>query len=265
MRKQVMILAGGLGTRLRPITETCPKPMVPVAGEPFLHWQILDLKEQGYTDIILLVAYLGEQVRDHFGDGSNWGVRIEYSFETEPLGTGGAIRHAIKTLGDLVEDDFLIVNGDSFLRAPLDDLAGFFEEGRFDAVVTTYDNGAAAAKAAGLATWVPTTPVPNNLKVKNQIVLEYEKAAGLAKGFDRVDSGIYAVKKSLFTTSDFGTKFQLEDVTRPLIARRTLGAFAVDARFYDIGTTERLKEFEEFVTTEKAAGRLHGREPEGVR
>ena len=259
MRKQVAILAGGLGTRLRPITEKCPKPMVPVAGEPFLHWQILDLKEQGYTDIILLVSYLGEQVQAHFGDGSKWGVNILYSFETEPLGTGGAIRLAIQTLGDSLDDDFMILNGDSFLRAPLDDIAGFFEEGMFEAVVTTYDNG--------LKSGLESTPVPNNLKVKNQMVVEYEKAAGIEKGFDRVDSGIYVVRKSLFTNPelDSKTKFQLEDVLNPLIAKRTYGGFKVDARFYDIGTPERLKEFEEFVKREVRQGRLHGREPEGVR
>ena len=263
MRKQVAILAGGLGTRLRPITEKCPKPMVPVAGEPFLHWQILDLKEQGYTDIILLVSYLGEQVQAHFGDGSKWGVNIKYSFETEPLGTGGAIALAVQTLGDELDDDFMILNGDSFLRAPLDDVSGFFEEGRFDAVVTTYDNG--------LKSGLEKTPVPNNLKVKNQMVVEYEKAAGVEKGFGCVDSGIYVVKKSLFAAAPSGglattfAKFQLEDVLRPLISKRTYGGFKVDSRFYDIGTPERLKEFEEFVAHERQAGRLHGREPEGVR
>lgn len=259
MRKQVVILAGGLGTRLRPITETCPKPMVPVAGEPFLYWQILDLKEQGYTDIILLVAYLGEQVEAHFGDGSKLGVNLTYSYEKEPLGTGGAIRQAIETLGDDLEDDFMVFNGDSFLRAPLDDLAGFFEEGAYDAMVTTFDNGATSG--------LPATPVPNNLKVRNGMVVEYGKGAGIEQGFDRVDSGIYVVKKNLFTapaTAHLGTKFQLEDVLHPLIAKRTYGAFKVDSRFYDIGTTERLKEFEEFVMTERREGRLHGREPEGV-
>lgn len=262
MRKQVLILAGGLGTRLRPITETCPKPMVPVAGEPFLHWQILDLKEQGYTDIVLLVSYLGGQVQSHFADGSKWGVDIKYSFETEPLGTGGAVLLAIQTLGDDLDDDFMILNGDSFLRAPLDDVSGFFEEGTFDAVVTTFDNG--------LKSGLEKTPVPNNLKVKNQMVLEYEKAAGIENGFDCVDSGIYVVKKSLFVGEKSAqaaraTKFQLEDVTHPLIEKRAFGAFKVDARFYDIGTEQRLKEFEDFVRSECAAGRLHGREPEGVR
>ena len=259
MRKQVAILAGGLGTRLRPITEKCPKPMVPVAGQPFLYWQILDLKEQGYTDIILLVSYLGEQIQEHFGDGSELGVRIEYSFEKEPLGTGGAIRHAAENLGEALDDDFLILNGDSFLRAPLDDVAGFFEDGRFDAVVTTFDNG--------LKSKLLPTPVPNNLKVKNEIVLEYEKAAGIQKGFEQVDSGIYVVKKSLFlaqATESLGVKFQLEDVLRPLIAKKTYGGFRVDARFYDIGTPERLREFEDFVMSERSAGRLHGRDPEGV-
>lgn len=254
MRKQVLILAGGLGTRLRPITEKCPKPMVPVWNEPFLHWQILDLKEQDYTDVILLVAYLGEQVKAHFGDGEKWGVRIQYVFENAPMGTGGAIRHAIETLGDDLEEEFMILNGDSFLRAPLDDLAGFFDEGRFEAVVTTYDNA------------IPT-PVPNNLKVRNQMVVEYEKGAGREKGFDCVDSGIYVVKKSAFLSKaakSLKVPFQLEDVLRPMMAARSYGAFPVANRFYDIGTPERLKEFEEFVATETAAGRLHGREPEGA-
>lgn len=269
MRKQVLILAGGLGTRLRPLTEKCPKPMVPVAGEPFLHWQILDLKEQDYTDIILLVAYLGEQVEQHFGDGSKLGVNLTYSYEKEPLGTGGAIRQAIDSLGDSLDDDFMVLNGDSFLRAPLDELSGFFEEGVFDAVVTTFDNGAKSGQ--------PATPVPNNLKVRNQMVVEYEKGAGAEKGFERVDSGIYVVKKSLFAkpakapatdvdpTAHLGKKFQLEDVLHPLMERRAYGAFKVDSRFYDIGTPERLKEFEDFVVSERREGRLHGREPEGVR
>lgn len=254
MRKQVLILAGGLGTRLRPLTEKCPKPMVPVCSEPFLHWQILDLKEQGYTDIVLLVAYLGEQVRQHFGDGSKWGVRIDYVFEKTPLGTGGAIVNAVQELKDDLENEFMILNGDSFLRAPLDDIAGFFEEGRFDAVVTTYDNK------------VPT-PVPNNLQVKNQMVVKYQKGAGLEHGFTCVDSGIYVVKKSIFMSNEIASRpvpFQLEDVLHPLMAVRTYGAFAVDSRFYDIGTPQRLEEFESFVKTEQTAGRFHGQEPKGA-
>lgn len=247
MRKQVAILAGGLGTRLMPLTEKFPKPMAPVMSQPFLHWQLLDLKEQGYTDIVLLVAYKGEQIREHFGDGSRLGLSIGYSFEPEPLGTGGAVVHAFESL----EDEFLVVNGDSFLRAPLDDFAGYFDEGRFEAVVTTYSNE-------------PPTPVPNNLKVKNQIILEYEKEAGLAKGFTCVDSGIYCLKKTVFAGRSPKTKFQLEDVLKPLIEKRLYGAFAVDQRFYDIGTKERLAEFETYVRTETAAGRLQGREPEGV-
>jgi NDP-sugar pyrophosphorylase family protein len=254
LRKQVLILAGGLGTRLRPLTEKCPKPMVPVLGEPFLHWQMMDLKEQGYTDIVLLVSYLGEQVQKHFGDGSAWGLSLTYVFENSPMGTGGAIRHAISTLQDDLEDEFIILNGDSFLRAPLDDLAGFFDEARFEAVVTTYDN-------------VIPTPVPNNLKVKNQIVIAYEKGAGREVGFECVDSGIYIVKKSVFLSNEVENlqiPFQLEDVLRSMISKRSYGAFPVASRFYDIGTPERLREFEVFVAAEVAAGRLHGREPEGV-
>lgn len=255
-----MILAGGLGTRLRPLTETYPKPMVPVVDEPFLHWQIMDLVEQDYRDIILLVAYKGEQIAAHFGDGSKWGANIHYVFEQAPLGTGGAIRNATEVLSEQadgatipLEEDFIVLNGDSFLPAPLDELAGFFDEGRFDAVVSTYDNGAQSG--------LPPTPVPNNLKVRNQMVVEYAKGAGLEKGYERVDSGIYIVKRSLFTreaTAHLGERFQLEDVLHPLIEKRTYGAYAVNARFYDIGTVERLQEFEKFVRDERHPSSVKG-------
>ena len=85
-------MAGGKGTRLREITnDEIPKPMAPVAGKPILEWQIGQLREQGVTDIVLIIGYLGEKIREHFGDGSGFGVRIRYIEETVPLGTAGAL------------------------------------------------------------------------------------------------------------------------------------------------------------------------------
>lgn len=246
MRKQVVILAGGLGTRLRPLTEKCPKPLVPVAGEPYLHWQMLELKERGYTDVVLLVAYLGEMIEQHFGDGQSLGMQIEYAYEREPLGTGGALKNAL----ELLEDEFILMNGDSFLPVELDDLAGDFDAGRYEAMVAAYDNS------------VPT-PVKNNLLVKNGTVWEYRREAGAESGFGYVDAGVYCLKKSVIANFQAGAKFQLEDVWKPLIAARQLGAFVVRERFYDIGTPERLAEFEAYVRAESARGRFSGREPEG--
>src|SRR5450432_2485472 len=97
---QAVILAGGLGTRLWPLTKTVPKPMVPVAGAPYLEHQLRLLEKQGIRDILLLTGYLGEQIEEHFGDGSRLGLRIAYSREETPVGTGGALRLAQGLLAD---------------------------------------------------------------------------------------------------------------------------------------------------------------------
>ncbi len=225
--RQVVILAGGLGTRLRPITEKIPKPMVPVASRPFLHWQLLDLKNQGYTDVLLLVAYLGEQVEAYFGDGKSLGMNITYSYEPEPLGTGGALKHATAKLSD----EFILLNGDSFLKAPLRDMELAFTN--VSAMVSTYDNRIA----------VPVIP---NIKTEGHLVIGYEKDAGAAKGYKEIDSGIYILKRDLLKGTR-ETKFMLADLWPQLIAEKQLAAFPVNERFYDIGTPDRLKEFEEKV------------------
>lgn len=228
MKRQVAILAGGLGTRLRPITEKVPKPMVPVAREPFLYWQLLDLKAQGYTKILLLVAYLGEQIRDFFGDGSGLGLEIQYAFEPEPMGTGGALKNALPQLAS----EFILVNGDSFLKAPLVQMEKCFEKG-YDAVISTYDNH-------------DPVPVIPNLKVRGDKVIDYKKDAPPEEGFDKIDSGLYVMKRSL-VEGEKREKFMLADLWPPLIASGRLGAFEVRERFYDIGTHDRLQEFEEKV------------------
>ena len=238
MKKQVVILAGGLGTRLRPITEKIPKPLVPVAGQPFLHWQLLDLKQQGYTDVLLLVAYLGEQIEKHFGDGRDMGLRIRYSFEPEPLGTGGALKHAVESLAE----DFFLLNGDSFLRVPLDAMSAAFATGGFEAMISVYDDR------------IQTQVIPN-LKTSGHVVLDYKKDAGREQGFDKIDSGVYVMKRSLLESAgaagasgaELPRKFALADLWPALLAKGCLGAYNVPERFYDIGTPARLQEFEEKV------------------
>lgn len=226
---QVAILAGGLGTRLRPITEKIPKPMVEVAGNPFLHWQLLDLKRQGFTDVLLLLAYLGEQVEAHFGDGGGLGMKIRYSYEPEPLGTGGALKLA----APMLDEKFILLNGDSFLIAPLAEMTAAFTRQGCDAMISTYNKDS-------------VVPVIPNLKVQGERVLDYRKDAGRAAGFDTIDSGVYLLRKTVLA-STAGERFALADLWPPLIAKGKLAAFAVRERFYDIGTPERLKEFEEKV------------------
>ena len=106
---KALILAGGFGKRLRPLTLETPKPLLEVGNKPILEWQINWLKRYGIRDIILAVGYLKEKIFAKLGDGSKLGVRLFYSVEEEPLGTGGAIRNARKFLED---DNFIVLNGD---------------------------------------------------------------------------------------------------------------------------------------------------------
>jgi NDP-sugar pyrophosphorylase family protein len=112
MPMQAVILAGGLGTRFRPLILKTPKPMIPVMGEPYLEYQLQYLKNYSITDILLCVGYLGETIQRHFGDGRSRDMRIAYSFEEPPLGTGGALKNAEVHL----DDCFYLIYGDSFCR-----------------------------------------------------------------------------------------------------------------------------------------------------
>ena len=108
----VCILAGGLATRLRPLTETIPKALVDVAGKPFIDWQLRYLKDQGVEQVVICAGYLGEQIQAAVGDGSAWGLSVQFAFDGDTLlGTGGAVRRALPLLGE----DFFILYGDSYL------------------------------------------------------------------------------------------------------------------------------------------------------
>lgn len=229
---QFVILAGGLGTRLYPITEKIPKPIVEIAGRPYLEWQFLELRAQGVRNVLLLTGHLGEQIEEVFGSGQRLDLSIQYSKEPEPLGTGGALRFAAAKL----KDRFVLLNGDSFLPMNFGSLLSGVAVST-TATVVTYSNQ-------------PPTPVPNNLKVQGGYVVEYKKNGGREQGFQCVDAGIYLIdKKGLFQNPLFRSneKFALESLWPALIQEKTLAAHPVNQRFFDIGTPERLKEFQEFV------------------
>ncbi len=106
---KAIILAGGLGTRLRPLTENIPKPLLTIKGKPIIEHALLNFKKHGITDVILSIGYRAELIKEYFGDGSKWGMNIEYCIEDAPLGTGGAIRKAAEN----INEKFLVINGDN--------------------------------------------------------------------------------------------------------------------------------------------------------
>src|ERR1035438_9129498 len=132
----VAILAGGLATRLRPITEKIPKSLVPVAGRPFLAHQLEMLHERGLRHAVLCIGFLGEMIQREFGNEA-FGVKLDYSFDGEKLlGTGGAIKRALPLLGE----EFFILYGDSYLPVEYAPVAEFFRHSRKLGCMTVYRN-----------------------------------------------------------------------------------------------------------------------------
>lgn len=228
---QAVILAGGLGSRLRPITETVPKPMVPVAGTPYLEYQLRELARQDIRDIVLLTGYLGEQIEEYFGTGERLGLRLRYSREPEPLGTGGALRLALPML----EEDFLVIYGDSYLPIDYQAVLARLRPSTAEGVVVVYDNR------------LSDTCVKNNIDLnESNFVTRYEKDG---EGLQYVDAGVLGLRISVLAESGEAAAFSLEKEIFPkLIARGRLLGFPTEQRFYDIGTLERLQIFENLLT-----------------
>ena len=132
---QAIILAGGLGTRLRSVVSDRPKPMALVEGKPFLEYVLQGLKKSGIDDIIFAVGYKGGMVEEYFGDGSRFGIRARYAYEEELLGTAGAIKNAGKYVTD---EQFFVLNGDTFYQMDFGDLSRIQQEKNLE--MALYDN-----------------------------------------------------------------------------------------------------------------------------
>jgi NDP-sugar pyrophosphorylase family protein len=231
---QVVILAGGLGTRLRPVTTQIPKPMVPVAGVPYLEHQLRLLASQDFTDVVLLTGYLGEQIEEYFLDGSRLGLHLRYSREHAPVGTGGALREA----RHLLSEEFLVIYGDSYL--PID-----------------YRTVGHRLKATGAAAVVVLyhdkhgeTDVPGNVAMNDrEFVTRYDKSRANDPDLRYIEAGVLALRRSVIDLIPATGVVSLEQEIFPrLIERRALVGLPTTQRFYDIGTPERLRAIEELLS-----------------
>lgn len=222
----VAILAGGLATRLRPITERVPKVLIPVAGKPFLAHQLALLRQQGVTRAVLCLGHLGEMVQREFGDGSAHGVKLDFSFDGPVLlGTGGALKRALPLLGET----FFVLYGDSYLPIDLGPVADFFKrsgrlglmtvfqnEGRFDTSNVVFGDG--------------------EIKV-------YDKKNKLPE-MRHIDYGLSLFKAEAFDKWPADKSFDLAEVMQRLVAQKQLAGFEVKQRFYEIGSHAGLAELE---------------------
>jgi NDP-sugar pyrophosphorylase family protein len=235
LETQAVILAGGLGTRMRPTTETIPKPMIAVAGKPFLQQQLELLRDRGIRRALLLVAYLGEQIEQHFGDGGAIGCRISYSYEASPMGTGGALKNAEEKLRDY----FVLLNGDTYLTIDYRALVQRFEASNCSAMIVAYK------KPHLVSQEIPASLLPNNLGVTaDGVVTEYRKRD--PEGLSHIDAGVIVLKKEILRNLPAGQKCSLEEETYPrLIAQGEMRAWVTDEPFYDMGSSAGLAALEE--------------------
>jgi N-acetyl-alpha-D-muramate 1-phosphate uridylyltransferase len=215
---QAVVLAGGLATRMRPMTLTTPKSMLPVAGRPFIDWQLAKLRECGFADVLLCTGHLGEQIEAHVGAGERHGLRVRYSREEKLLGTAGALRLALP----LLEPLFLVTYGDSYL--PFDYAGPLRELERHDdcdAVMSIYRN-----EGQGDA---------SNVTTDGEWVLRYEKGTE-DPAFVYIDYGAIAVRRAVVAALPPDVPSGLDRIQGDLARARRLRAHIARDKFFEIGS-----------------------------
>ena len=226
---QCVILAGGLATRLRPVTDAIPKSMVPVAGRPFLEYQLQLLKKHDICDIVLCVGHLHEQITAYFGNGNAFGVSISYSYETaELLGTGGALRNALP----LLDEKFFVMYGDSYL--PVDFSAVWqFSQGHGTAPLMVVYHNCSRYDVS-------------NVVFRDGMVRVYDKRQRTPE-MAYIDYGLLVLHSEMFMGIPAGCTFDLAELLTAVAAQGHLRGYEVHERFFEIGSHDGLREFERYI------------------
>jgi NDP-sugar pyrophosphorylase family protein len=226
----VAILAGGLATRLRPVTETVPKVLLEVAGKPFLEHQLAQLREQGVEEVVLCVGYLGESIRERYQDGRSHGIRISYSFDgPKLLGTGGAIRKALPLLGEA----FFVMYGDSYLRIDFGAVEGTFRQSAKSGLMTLFHNQ---------DSWDVS-----NVCYSGGTIQRYDKKLR-GPDMQHIDYGLSVFKAEAFREYPPDDVLDLAQVMRTLVDRGDMAGFEAEERFYEIGSPAGWRELDQFLS-----------------
>lgn len=226
---EAILLVGGKGTRLRPLTVHTPKPMVPAAGVPFLTHQLARAKAAGVEHIVLATSYLAEVFEPYFGDGSSLGLHIEYVTEAEPLGTGGAIRNVASRLHSAPDDPVLIFNGDILTGLDIPALVATHQSSGAD--VSLHLTRVADPRAYGL--------VPTDASGRVQAFLEKPQTPEEIVT-DQINAGAYVFRRSVIDTIPVGRPVSVERETFPdLLSSGAHLQGMVDSTYWlDLGTPQ---------------------------
>ena len=216
----VVIMAGGEGKRLRPLTEDCPKPMLKVKGKPMLETILDRCKEAGFHQFYLSVNYLKQQIIDHFGDGSRWGIKIEYLEESQPLGTAGAL----KLLPPNLSLPFLVLNGDVLTQVPYSAMLRFHEEHEAFATVSVKEH---------------ETVIPYGVvETKGTLVSGFQEKPTLTHF---VNAGVYALSPKVLSYLTPNDPCDMPELLQRIQADNQLvHAFPIHENWLDVGLPESL-------------------------
>lgn len=231
----VAILCGGKGTRIAHLARGVPKTLIPIAGEPFLAYQLRWLRAEGATDVVLLTGQNADAIRSCAGDGRPFGLTVRYSEDGPvPLGTAGAVRNALPLLGDR----FLTVYGDALPQVRLEAVGAALAP-PFQGVMTVYRN--------------EDQGHPSNVAIDGERVAEYDKGA-VPGTLTHMDYGVNAFRAEAFAAVPQDRAADLAEVHRAMVAGGTLRAFPVSERWHEIGSPDGLAETEQFIIAGSARG-----------
>lgn len=226
---QIVILCGGLATRIKPITKKIPKSMVLIQGKPFLWHQINLLKKNGIYDIVLCIGYKGEQIEKYFGGGGKFGVNIQYSKDGKKLlGTGGAIKKA----EPLLEDIFLTMYGDSYLPFDFQKAIDFFKKSNTMGLMAVFKN----------TDWHESS----NVEVGNNLVKSYSKKRK-TKEMKYLDYGLSIFKKEALQYIPKNKFYDLSELHKTVVKKKELLAYIAKQRPCEIGSFKGLEEFKKYI------------------
>ena len=225
-----MILAGGLATRMKPITEKIPKSLIELKGKPFIIHQLSYIKSQGIQKIVLCIGHLGHMIQSLIGNGEALGLDIQYSLDVDKLlGTGGAIKKSLP----LLKEDFFVLYGDSFLPINYKNVEEAYVLSKKNALITIVKNNNQWDKS--------------NVEFESGKLIEYNKHHPNQR-MHYIDYGLSVLNQSIFNAYHENEPFDLSDLYHKLSLHHHLAGFETFERFYEIGSKDGLKETEDYLS-----------------
>jgi len=228
MMFQIVIIAGGIGSRLGKLTQKTPKSLIKIDKKPFIYYQLNQLSKQGFKKVLICVGYLGNKIKKYVGNGEKFNLNIKYSHESKKLlGTAGCIRKAVSSL----EENFFVIYGDAYLPVNFKDIQRDFTKQKAKALITVYKNNNKFDSS--------------NAYFKGKNIFYKKNCRNTKMNF--IDYGVSVFSTDIFADSKLKTLSDLSDLFTMLSKKKKLKHHVVKKRFYEIGSNAGLKETKNYL------------------